>query len=59
MIVSGVNSKEKPLIIKKRGVSAYGKVYYIALTVLVTYYLLVMLHVTVLMLSTYMTMIFT
>ena len=28
MIVSGVNPKGKPLIIKKRGVSAFGNVYY-------------------------------
>ena len=28
MIVSGVNPKGKPLIIKKRGVSAFDKVYY-------------------------------
>ena len=28
MIVSGVNPKRKPLIIKKRGVSAFGNVYY-------------------------------
>ena len=53
MIVSGVSPKGKPLIIKNRGVLAFSSVYYSPDCAGLS----VMLRVTVLMISTYMTMI--